>query len=339
MRGRGSSASEQSTAPAEMNVVEQEDGSVVASCLCLKFRMVARTTAVLYDKALQPAGLSSSQFSALRNIYRFVPLGISQLAKVMLLERTTLTRNLDLLKAQGLLELHASRVDARIFMPVLTSRGVETLKAAAPRWRFAQRRFFGGLGASGWAELLSTLRASAAINEQAPHRLYVEVPDAVAVGVEEGPGIDLLDTQRCANSTLRGAARYVTREYDGALRAVGLKATQLHVLAAIDENPQCRPLDLATLLSLDQASITLTLSSMRRAGWVEAKKGGQEYPDEAGPRGVTLSPEGRAILLKSLPVWRQAQSAKLHNGPSQALLKWSAAIDNALVAALKAQIA
>jgi hypothetical protein len=76
-----------------MNVVEQEDGSVVASCLCLKFRMVARTTAVLYDKALQPAGLSSSQFSALRNIYRFVPLGISQLAKVMLLERTTLTRN------------------------------------------------------------------------------------------------------------------------------------------------------------------------------------------------------------------------------------------------------
>jgi hypothetical protein len=54
---------------------------------------------------------------------------------------------------------------------------------------------------------------------------------------------------------------------------------------------------------------------------------------------VTLSPEGRAILLKSLPVWRQAQSAKLQNGPSQALLKWSAAIDNALVAALKAQIA
>jgi DNA-binding MarR family transcriptional regulator len=339
MTGRAARAKRENKASVGVNADQHEGTSVVAGCLCLKFRMAARTTAVLYDRALQPAGLNSSQFSALRNIYRFVPLGITELAKVMLLERTTLTRNLELLKAQGLLELRGSTADARIFTPVLTSRGVETLKAAAPRWRFAQRRFFGGLGASGWAELLSTLRAASAINEQAPQRLYVEAPDAVAAGVEEGPGIDLLDTQRCANSTLRGAARYVTREYDGALREVGLKSTQLHVLAAIDENPQCRPLDLATLLSLDQASITLTLSSMRRAGWVEAKRGLRERSDEPGPQGVSLSPEGRAILSKALPVWRQAQLAKLRHGPSGALLKWSAAIDNALVAALKAQLA
>jgi DNA-binding MarR family transcriptional regulator len=157
--------------------------------------------------------------------------------------------------------------------------------------------------------------------------------------VEEGPGIDLLDTQRCANSTLRGAARYVTREYDNGLRETGLKSTQLHVLAAIDENPGCRPLDLATLLSLDQTSITLTLSGMRRAGWVEAKRGEQKRSEEAGPRGVSLSPEGRTLLSKAFPAWRQVQSAKLHKGSKEAFLKWSAAIDNALIAALKAQIA
>jgi DNA-binding MarR family transcriptional regulator len=295
--------------------------------------------AVLYDKALQPTGLSSSQFSALRNIYRFVPLGITELAKVMLLERTTLTRNLEILKAQGLLELQASTADARIFTPALTPLGVETLKAAAPRWRFAQRRFFGGLGTSGWAELLSALRAAAAVNEQAPYRLYVEVPGVEAVGMEEGPGIDLLDTQRCANSTLRGAARYVTREYDSALREVGLRSTQLHVLAAIDENPQRRALDLANLLALDQASITLALSSMRRAGWVEAKRDAQERRDGVRPKGIALSEEGRAILSKAIPVWQQAQLAKLQDNPGPALLKWSAAIDNALVAALKAQVA
>jgi DNA-binding MarR family transcriptional regulator len=338
MTGHAPSAKRESKALVTANADAREGSSVIAGCLCLKLRMVARTTAVLYDKALQPTGLSSSQFSALRNIYRFAPLGITELAKVMLLERTTLTRSLEILKEQGLVELRESTADARVFTPALTSHGVSTLKAAAPRWRLAQRRFFGGLGALGWAELLSVLRAAAAINEQPPHRLYVEVPDTVAAGVEEGPGIDLLDTQRCANSTLRGAARYVTREYDTALREIGLKSTQLHVLAAIDENPKCRPLDLAALLSLDQASVTLMLSSMRRAGWVEAKKGRQERSDEAGPRGVTLSPKGLAILSRALPVWRQVQSAKIHKGPSEALLKWSAAIDDALLAALRAQI-
>ena len=312
--------------------------AVVAECLCLKLRMVARTTAVLYDKAVQPVGLSSSQFSALRNIYRFVPLRITELAKVMLLERTTLTRNFELLQEQNLLELRRSATDARVFTPALTARGVSTLKAAVPRWQLAQRRFFSGLGAPGWADLLSVLRAAAALNEQAPHRLFVERSDALAAGMEEGPGIEAVDLQRCANSTLRGAARYVTRQYDDALREAGLKSTQLHVLAAIDANPGCRPLDLATLLSLDQASITLALSGMRRAGWVEAKASAHASGDGAEKRAVSLSTEGRALLSRALPAWGQAQSARLQEGSREVFLKWSAAIDNALIAALKAQI-
>jgi DNA-binding MarR family transcriptional regulator len=300
--------------------------------------MVARTTAVLYDKALQPTGLSSSQFSALRNIYRFAPLGISELAKVMLLERTTLTRNLELLTAKGLLELQASASDGRVLKPILTPLGVVTLESAIPRWRLAQRRFFGGLGAPGWADLLSTLRATAAINERAPHRLYVASKDFASAAVEEGPGIDELDTQRCANSTLRGAARHVTREYDAALRALNVKSTQLHVLTAIDENPNCRLQDLAALLSLDQSSATLAVAGMRRSGWIEsAQKKGRE-PRASRPHGLALTSSGQLILSKALPLWRQMQTAKASNCPDQALLKWGATFDNALVAALKAQI-
>jgi len=323
----------------DRSAAEQADVSVVTACLCLKLRMVARTTAVLYDKALKPSGLSSAQFSALRNIYRFVPLRISELSKVMLLERTTLTRNLELLQEQGLLELQGSTEDARVFTPVLTTRGVRTLKTAAPRWRLAQRRFFGGLGAAGWSQLLAALRAIAAINEQAPHRLYVGTPDALAPAMIEGPGVDLLDTQRCANSTLRGAARYVTREYDAALRDLGIKVTQLHVLAAIDENPEARPLDLATLLSLDKASMTLALAGLRRVGWVEIQRHIQTGADALDARSIALSDGGQAILTKARAVWSKMQTAKLSEAPSGSLLEWSAAIDNALVAALKAQIA
>ncbi|HEX9464329.1 MAG TPA: MarR family transcriptional regulator [Alphaproteobacteria bacterium] len=315
-----------------------EGSSVVASCLCLKLRMVARTTGVLYDKALQPTGLSSSQFSALRNIYRFVPFGISELAKVMLLERTTLTRNLELLTAKGLLELRASTSDGRVYKPMLTPLGIDTLKSAIPRWRLAQRRFFGGLGAPGWADLLSTLRATAAINEHAPHRLYVASKESASVDVEKGPGIDQLDTQRCANSTLRGAARHVTREYDAALRTLGIKSTQLHVLAAIDENPNCRLQGLAALLSLDQSSATLAVSGMRRAGWIESEQKKGREPAASRPHGLALTPSGQLILSKAVPLWLQTQTIKARAGPDQALLKWSTTFDNALVAALKAQI-
>ena len=256
---------------------------------------------MLYDRALQPAGLNSSQFSALRNI----PVCAARHHRACqghAAQRTTLTRNLELLKAQGLLELRGSTADARIFTPVLTSRGVETLKAAAPRWRFAQRRFFGGLGASGWADCSRRYAQPRAINEQAPQRLYVGSADAVAAGVEEGPAIDLLDTQRCANRYSPGRRPLCHQGIRWRIKGGRPQSTQLHVLAASIENPQCRPLDLATLLSLDQASITLTLSSMRRAGWVEATRGLGNASDKPGPQGVSSGPEGRAILSKALPV-------------------------------------
>jgi DNA-binding MarR family transcriptional regulator len=300
--------------------------SVVNSCICLKLRMIARTTAVLYDTALQPVGLNSSQFSALRNIYRFVPLGVSQLADVMLLERTTLTRNLQLLSAMALVELQVSESDKRVQIPILTNAGLEKLKAAVPKWRLAQRRFLGGLGAEGWNEILSTVRAAAALNEEAPRRLYVVSHGAEAVDPDGSSAAESVDFQRCANSTVRGAARYITREYDAALRPEEIKSTQFHVLAAISENRNSRVQDIAALLALDQASTTLAINGMQRLKWIEKAK----------PRsvGLALTPAGFSMLEEATPLWRKAQRSRAANGT---LSKWNGSLDKALVAALKAR--
>ncbi|MBC9879883.1 MarR family transcriptional regulator [Bradyrhizobium sp. INPA01-394B] len=299
--------------------------SVVDSCICLKLRMIARTTAVLYDAALQPTGLNAAQFSALRNIYRFVPLGVSQLAEVMLLERTTLTRNLQLLASKSLVELQVSEVDQRIQIPALTDAGIETLKAAVPKWRLAQRRLLGGLGTAGWNEILATLRAAAALNEQAPRRLYVMSHDAEGFDETDGTS-DSIDFQRCANSTLRGAARYVTREYDAILRPEAIKSTQFHVLAAVAENRNVRVQDIATLLALDQASATLAINGLKRLKWIEKAK----KPSV----GLSLTAAGLRTFEAATPLWLKAQRSRM---PDAALSKWNGILDKALMAALKAK--
>jgi MarR family transcriptional regulator, organic hydroperoxide resistance regulator len=301
--------------------------SIVNSCICLKLRMIARTTAVLYDTAMQPVGLNSSQFSALRNIYRFVPLGVSQLADVMLLERTTLTRNLQLLSKKALVELQISENDKRIQIPILTNAGIETLKAAIPKWRLAQRRFLGGLGTDGWNEILSTLRTAAALNEQAPRRLYVTSHGAEAVDPDGNSALESVDFQRCANSTLRGAARYITREYDATLRPKQIKATQFHILAAISENRNARVQDIAALLALDQASTTLAVNGMKRLKWIEKAK--------SPSIGLALGPTGFSMLEAATPLWRKAQRSR--TAADGTLSKWNRSLDKALVAALKAK--
>jgi DNA-binding MarR family transcriptional regulator len=287
--------------------------------------MIARTTAVLYDTALQPTGLNAAQFSALRNIYRFIPLGVSQLADVMLLERTTLTRNLQLLSSKSLVELRVSEEDQRIQIPTLTNAGIDILKAAVPKWRVAQRRFLGGLGTDGWNDIIATLRAAAALNEQAPRRLYVMSHDAEAFDDADFTS-DSVDFQRCANSTLRGAARYITREYDAILRSEDIKSTQFHVLAAISENRNVRVQDVATLLALDQASATLAINGLKRLKWIEKAK----KPSV----GLALTSAGMKRLEAATPFWRKAQKSRLADA---ALSKWNGALDKALVAALKAK--
>jgi DNA-binding MarR family transcriptional regulator len=93
----------------------------------------------LYDVALEPVDLKITQFSVLRTIDRMGLVNISILAAEMALDRSTLGRNLKLLKRRGLVDLFEGK-DLRERTVTLTSRARRLLEKAIPLWDQAQKR-------------------------------------------------------------------------------------------------------------------------------------------------------------------------------------------------------
>lgn len=105
----------------------------------------------LYDRELAPTGLRLTQYSLLATLRREggrTGVAISDLAAVMDMDRTTLTRNLRPLIDQGLVAVAAHEADARVRRAALTREGIAAFDAAIPRWRVAQEIVTRTLGES-----------------------------------------------------------------------------------------------------------------------------------------------------------------------------------------------
>jgi DNA-binding MarR family transcriptional regulator len=125
-------------------------------CACIRARRASRSLTGLYDEALRPVRLKITQFSALRNVQRLEPVSISRLAEEMALERSTLGRNLLLLRRRGLLRF-ADADDRREWSIELTPKARELLGRALPLWERAQARVEAALGKEGVATLFGLL--------------------------------------------------------------------------------------------------------------------------------------------------------------------------------------
>ncbi len=131
-------------------------------CACFNLRKAARAITQLYDAALEPSRLRATQFSLLAVLRAMGEPTISRLAKAMVMDRTTLTRNLRPLEKLGLLEVIAGK-DRRTRHVGLTVLGRDRLATAFPLWREAQARVAKGLGAARRERLLSDLAGVVAI--------------------------------------------------------------------------------------------------------------------------------------------------------------------------------
>jgi len=95
----------------------------------------------IYDRELAPTGLRLTQYSLLATLRKEGNDGgvaVSDLAAAMDMDRTTLTRNLRPLLHQGLLELGADPLDARVRRALITTKGQAAFVDAMPYWRTAQ---------------------------------------------------------------------------------------------------------------------------------------------------------------------------------------------------------
>ncbi|WP_432800379.1 MarR family winged helix-turn-helix transcriptional regulator [Poriferisphaera sp. WC338] len=129
-------------------------------CACFHFRKVSRAVTQLYDQSLQPAGLRSTQFVILVAVHLYEPVGVSALARALVMDRTTLMRNLRPLEEDGLLVKEDSDQGGRSKMVRLTPEGEERITLAIPYWEAAQKGFVEKLGVSQWDDMLKLLNKS-----------------------------------------------------------------------------------------------------------------------------------------------------------------------------------
>lgn len=125
-----------------------------------------RALTQLYDDAMSATGLRVTQFSLLRTLDTRGPQRITELAAIVLLDRTALSRNLEPLVAEGLVAIAAGR-DARTREVSLTRLGRSRLSAALPAWERAQREVSRRLGTPKVAELVGLLKDVEALHPQA----------------------------------------------------------------------------------------------------------------------------------------------------------------------------
>src|SRR5438876_1779593 len=98
-----------------------QDLGRLSPCVCNPLRMVTRAVTQLYDDVLRPSGLRVTQFSILATIGRIGEANLKQLEDTLAIDQTTLTRSLNLLERDGVIE-RASHPDARIRAMKLTSK-------------------------------------------------------------------------------------------------------------------------------------------------------------------------------------------------------------------------
>ena len=128
-------------------------------CNCFAVRSAARHISQFYDQFLAPVGLRTTQFSILSKLKRRGPLTINALAKVMVMDRTTLGRNVLPLQRDGLIRIGPIASNRRAKDLRLTDAGEKRLQAATKEWMRAQAQFEARFGVRRAAELRGLLRS------------------------------------------------------------------------------------------------------------------------------------------------------------------------------------
>ena len=138
-------------------------------CICLAVRQAARHVTQFYDRVLAPSGLRTTQFSVLARLNRLGPMTINALAQDLVMDRTTLGRNILPLERDGLITAAKGGRDRRSKELRLTDRGAARLRIAAKLWAQAQKQFKAAFGAVRTSDLRALLHDVAASDLGSPH--------------------------------------------------------------------------------------------------------------------------------------------------------------------------
>jgi len=124
-------------------------------CSCAAVRCAARAVTRAYDEALRPMQLRLTQFSILNKVDKEGQLALTELAERMVIDRTTMARNVKPLERDGWITVSVG-ADRRERLLTITPAGKEVLERARPLWRAVSEKFEHTYG----ADRVDALRSS-----------------------------------------------------------------------------------------------------------------------------------------------------------------------------------
>ena len=129
---------------------------MVADCVCLNLRKMSRVITRMYDEALKPSDLRSTQLPVLVTLVSVGSMTINDLADDLVMDRTSLSRLLRPLVTRGLVKMTPGE-DRRTRELSITPRGREAVATAIPMWDKVQDEVLGRLGQDCWQDLKDNL--------------------------------------------------------------------------------------------------------------------------------------------------------------------------------------
>ena len=127
-------------------------------CNCTALRKATRRVSQLYDSALEPCGLRTTQRSILMQIARSGnPPPLGELAEALVMDRGALTHTLKPLERDRLIEIRIDPEDRRNRLVALTAAGRKKLEESQALWKRAQQGFETAFGVAKSAALREAL--------------------------------------------------------------------------------------------------------------------------------------------------------------------------------------
>lgn len=148
--------SEAEILPSDPDTLRHVSAGIASTCAGFNLRRASRAVTQHFDHALAPVGLRTTQFTLLAALALAGPVSTNQLAAGLVVDRTTLTRNLRLLRDAGLVEAQPGRSGREVLF-TLSDEGRDTLARAIPIWREAQSSIVTAFGETRWPTMVAEL--------------------------------------------------------------------------------------------------------------------------------------------------------------------------------------
>src|SRR5579862_9867255 len=115
----------------------------------------------------------------------------------------------------------------------------------------------------------------------------------------------LLVRDSCLCLHVQRAARALARRFDDAFRPLGLTNGQFSLMMSLNRPEPPGMASVAALLAMDRTTLTAALKPLQRRRLIDIATD----PGDRRARLIVLTPKGRKLLARAVPIWRSTHLA------------------------------